>query len=201
MQKEILTQLAILRVGSCANNLPWPYDWLLFCRCDWCDSGCWGKQIKTCQCSRWTDVDGGFDVSLDDSFCNVFSFSFPNIEYFICCFETQIFAISSQQIFLKMFQNMWTTGWSGQLQSTHVTPDIFLSTNLFCGKFFAIWAFWYYDSWWDIGGMKSKTGGIHPTSCCPKPRPTTLAIFLTLSLFSTKMKSVKKNNFWKNHRK
>ena len=34
-------------------------------------------------------------------------------------------------------------------------------------------AFWYYDSWWDIGGMRSKTGGIHPTSCRPKPRPTT----------------------------
>ena len=67
-----------------------------------------------------------------------FSFSFPNIEYFICCFETQIFAISSQQIFLKMFQNMWTTGWSGQLQSTHVTPDICLNISLFCGKFFAI---------------------------------------------------------------
>ena len=101
MQKEILTQLAILRVGSCANNLPWPYDWLLFCRCDWCDSGCWGKQIKTYQCSCWTDVDGGFDVSLDDSFCNVSSFSFPNIEYFFCCFKTQILAISSRQIFFK----------------------------------------------------------------------------------------------------
>ena len=27
---------------------------------------------------------------------------------------------------------------SGQLQSTHVTPDICLNTSLFCGKFFAI---------------------------------------------------------------
>ena len=33
---------------------------------------------------------------------------------------------------------MWTTGWSGQLQSTHVTPDICLGTSLFVGKFFAI---------------------------------------------------------------
>ena len=33
---------------------------------------------------------------------------------------------------------MWTTGWSGQLQSTHVTPDICLEASLFCGKFFAI---------------------------------------------------------------
>ena len=112
MQKEILTQLAILRVGSCANNLPWPYDWLLFCRCDWCDSGCWGKQIKTYQCSCWTDVDGGFDVSLDDSFCNVSSFSFPNIEYFFCCFETQSFGHFLTTVFLKMFQNKWTTGCS-----------------------------------------------------------------------------------------
>ena len=34
-------------------------------------------------------------------------------------------------------------------------------------------AFWYYDSWWDISGMRSKTGGIHPTSCRPNPGPTT----------------------------
>ena len=33
---------------------------------------------------------------------------------------------------------MWTTGWSGQLQSTHITPDICLGTSLFVGKFFAI---------------------------------------------------------------
>ena len=101
MQKQILTQVVILRGGSGAKTFSWPYHWLLFCRCDWHDSDCWGKQIKTCQCSRWTDVDGGFDVSLDDSFCNVSSFSFPNIEYFFCCFETQIFAISSWQIFWK----------------------------------------------------------------------------------------------------
>ena len=38
-------------------------------------------------------------------------------------------------------------------------------------------AFWYYDSWWDIGGMRSKTGGIHPTSCRSKPQPTTPRYF------------------------
>ena len=58
------------------------------------------KSIKG-QWSCWTDVDGVVDVSLGDSFCNVSSFSFPNIEYFFCCFETQILAISSRQIFLK----------------------------------------------------------------------------------------------------
>ena len=33
------------------------------------------------------------------AFATFSSFSFPNIEYFICCFETQIFAISSRHIF------------------------------------------------------------------------------------------------------
>ena len=136
MQKEILTQLAILRVGSCANNLPWPYDWLLFCRCDWCVSGCWGKQIKTCQCSCSTDVDGGVDVSFDHSLCNISSFSCPNIEHFICCIETKIYFLVTH--FFKIFENMWITGWSGQLQSAHETLEICLKASLFCGKFYAI---------------------------------------------------------------
>ena len=33
---------------------------------------------------------------------------------------------------------MWTTVLSGQEQSTHVTPEICLSTSLFCGKPFTI---------------------------------------------------------------
>ena len=101
LQKEILTQLVILRVGSCAKNLSWPYHWLLFCRCDWCDSGCWGKQIKTCQCICWTDVDCGVHVSIEVSFCNISSISCPNIEYFIWCFETLIFTTSLWHIVLK----------------------------------------------------------------------------------------------------
>ena len=31
-------------------------------------------------------------------------------------------------------------------------------------------AFLYYDSWWDAGGIKSNTGGIHPTWGLPKPQ-------------------------------
>ena len=105
----------------------------VFSRCDWCVSGCWGKQIKTGQCSCWTDVvDGGVDVSLDECFCNVSSFSFPNIEYFICCFETQILAISSQNVLEYVDNRMIRARTIHSCNSWHLSGHISLLWKVLC---------------------------------------------------------------------
>jgi len=65
-------------------------------------------------------------------------FLFQTLNISFAALKHRFWPFPHDRFFLKMFQNKWTRGWSGQLQSTHVTPDICLGTSLSYGKFFAI---------------------------------------------------------------
>ena len=66
------------------------------------------------------------------------------------------------------------------------------------------WAELQYTSWWDGSGMKFEMGGMDPTCCHPKPRPTNPRDFFDTSLLlyrkgmNTNHDSV---NFWDSGRK